>query len=149
MEVMKVLMSIWVGQLFWQGASAHLRQRPASFSAARSLSVVCLMSSKLCSLPAQLYNQPATGMATQTTSTQHQQQQKHQQYPATTSKTISATPATTKTSTIPATTSKTISPTTHTLATSGQGKPRPPTHYLAIYAHTDIWPPISDLSSTH
>ena len=36
----------WVGQLFWQGASAHFRQRAASLRAPRSLRVVCLMSSK-------------------------------------------------------------------------------------------------------
>lgn len=46
MDVMKLLTSSCVGQLFWQGASAHLRQRAASRRAARSLSVVCLMSSK-------------------------------------------------------------------------------------------------------
>lgn len=51
MLVMKALMSSCVGQLFWQGASAHLRQRAASLSAPRSLSVVCLMSSKLFSSP--------------------------------------------------------------------------------------------------
>jgi hypothetical protein len=35
-----------VGQDFWHGASAHFRQRAASLKAARSLSVVCLTSSK-------------------------------------------------------------------------------------------------------
>lgn len=44
---MKVLMSNWVGQDFWQGASAHLRHLAASRSAPLSLRVVCLMSSKL------------------------------------------------------------------------------------------------------
>jgi hypothetical protein len=53
MEVMKDLMSSCVGQLFWQGASAHLRHLLASFRAALSLRVVCLMSSKLRSLLAQ------------------------------------------------------------------------------------------------
>lgn len=43
---MKLLTSSCVGQDFWQGASAHLRQRPASLKAALSLSEVCLMSSK-------------------------------------------------------------------------------------------------------
>ena len=43
---MKLLTSSCVGQDFWQGASAHLRQRPASLRAARSLSVVCFTSSK-------------------------------------------------------------------------------------------------------
>ena len=54
MLVMKLLMSSWVGQLFWQGASAHLRHLAASFRAPRSLSVVCLMSSKLFSLEVQV-----------------------------------------------------------------------------------------------
>uniref|UniRef100_A0A915JT64 Uncharacterized protein n=1 Tax=Romanomermis culicivorax TaxID=13658 RepID=A0A915JT64_ROMCU len=36
-----------IGQLFWHGASAHFKQRPASFKAPRSLNVVCLTSSKL------------------------------------------------------------------------------------------------------
>ena len=43
---MKLLTSSCVGQDFWQGASAHLRQRPASLRAALSLSEVCFMSSK-------------------------------------------------------------------------------------------------------
>lgn len=42
----KVLISNCVGQLFWQGASAHFRQRAASRSAPRSLNVVGLISSK-------------------------------------------------------------------------------------------------------
>lgn len=54
MLVMKALMSSWVGQLFWQGASAHLRHLAASRSAALSLSVVCLMSSKFLSLLTQV-----------------------------------------------------------------------------------------------
>lgn len=44
--VMKLLTSIWVGQDFWQGASAHFRHLAASFKAPRSDRVVCLMSSK-------------------------------------------------------------------------------------------------------
>ena len=44
---MKDLMSNWVGQDFWHGASAHFRHRAASRSAPLSLKVVCLMSSKL------------------------------------------------------------------------------------------------------
>ena len=35
-----------VGQLFWQGASAHFKHLAASLRAPRSLRVVCLMSSK-------------------------------------------------------------------------------------------------------
>ena len=54
MLVMKDLISSCVGQLFWQGASAHLRHLAASLRAARSLRVVCLMSSKLCSLLVQV-----------------------------------------------------------------------------------------------
>src|SRR3989338_2559838 len=46
MEEMKDLMSREVGQLFWQGASAHLRQRLASKRAPRSVRVVCLISEK-------------------------------------------------------------------------------------------------------
>lgn len=44
---MKDLMSIEVGQLFWQGASAHLRHLFDSKSAPRSVSVVGFTSSKL------------------------------------------------------------------------------------------------------
>ena len=55
MLVMNDFMSSCVGQDFWHGASAHLRHRLASFSAARSLRVVCLISSKLCCLLAQVY----------------------------------------------------------------------------------------------
>ena len=43
---MKDLMSNCVGQPFWQGASAHLRQRCASNKAPLSVRVVCLISSK-------------------------------------------------------------------------------------------------------
>ena len=46
MDAMKLLMSIWVGHPFWHGASAHLRQRCASNSAPRSVSVVGFTSSK-------------------------------------------------------------------------------------------------------
>jgi hypothetical protein len=46
MDEMKALTSSWVGQLFWQGASAHLRHRSASHKAPRSDRVVCLMSLK-------------------------------------------------------------------------------------------------------
>lgn len=46
MLVMKLLISSWVGQDFWHGASAHFKQRAASRKAARSDNVVCLMSEK-------------------------------------------------------------------------------------------------------
>ena len=49
-------MSSCVGHDFWQGASAHLRQRLASLSAALSLSVVCLTSSKFLSLLAHVWS---------------------------------------------------------------------------------------------
>lgn len=43
---MKLLMSNWVGQDFWHGASAHFKQRAASRRAPRSDNVVCLISEK-------------------------------------------------------------------------------------------------------
>lgn len=46
MHEIKNLMSSWVGQLFWHGASAHFKHLAASFRAPLSLKVVCLMSSK-------------------------------------------------------------------------------------------------------
>ena len=59
------LISIDVGQDFWQGASAHFKHRAASRSAARSDRVVCFMSPKFLyslpfSVPAHLpWSQPA------------------------------------------------------------------------------------------
>jgi hypothetical protein len=49
MDEINDLMSSCVGQLFWHGASAHLRHREASRRAPRSDSVLCLMSEKSCS----------------------------------------------------------------------------------------------------
>lgn len=45
--VMNALMSSWVGQDFWHGASAHFKHLAASRRAACSLNVVGLISSKL------------------------------------------------------------------------------------------------------
>jgi hypothetical protein len=46
MHEIKLLMSMDVGQPFWQGASAHLRHRAASRTASASFIVVNLMLSK-------------------------------------------------------------------------------------------------------
>jgi hypothetical protein len=64
MAEMKDLMSICVGQLFWHGASAHLRQRRASNKAPRSVKVVGLISSKFFSL-LQPYNQSNANQSVQ------------------------------------------------------------------------------------
>jgi hypothetical protein len=46
MELMNALMSSCVGHDFWHGASAHLRQREASFRAPRSVRLVGFTSRK-------------------------------------------------------------------------------------------------------
>lgn len=46
MLVMNDLISSWVGQDFWHGASAHFKHLAASLRAPRSLNVVGFMSEK-------------------------------------------------------------------------------------------------------
>lgn len=56
MLVIKALISNCVGQDFWQGASAHFKQRAASFKAPLSLRVVGFTSEKSFCRLGQLYN---------------------------------------------------------------------------------------------